>query len=272
MALSNTAIGAFIDGAFDGGAIQGRDVQTHGTHVSGIIGARPPAESGAFAGIAPGADLFVARIFTATGGGNQGDVANAIDALSSQFAVDIINMSLTGAPSAIEHDAVIMAQRRGTVCVCAAGNQNGMAVGYPAAYPDSIAVSAVGLVNTAPLDSMPALNIPTQPDRFGQGGLFLASFSNIGPQIFCASSGNGIISTIPTNKHNEAPYADMSGTSMASPLAAGALANLLSRDAAYQGMDRNAARAAYARGILAQHAMSIMINPLYQGRGLARTI
>jgi subtilisin family serine protease len=192
-------------------------VQTHGTHVSGIIGARPPADSSDFAGIAPGCDLYVGRIFTETGGGNQGDVANAIDALCEQHSADIINMSLMGAPSSIEHDAIILAFEKGAVCVCAAGNQDGSPAGSPAAYPQSIAVSALGLPNTAPLNSMPALNTPAQPDRFGYGAIFLATFSNIGPHILCMAPGNGIISTIPANKHDPAPYADMSGTSMAAP-------------------------------------------------------
>jgi hypothetical protein len=264
-------VGAFLDGAFLPGVDQGRDVQTHGTHVSGIIGARPQDNSKAYSGIAPGADLLVARIFTATGGGNQGDVANAIDALSGENGCDIINMSLTGAPSAIEHDAVIMAIQRGTVCVCAAGNQSGSPVGYPAAYPECIAISALGLVNAAPQGSMPALNLPTQVDRFGYGGIFLASFSNIGPSILCAAPGNGIISTIPAHGDG-APYADMSGTSMASPLAAGVLAVLLSRAPNFTASDRNAARAAYAKALFAQHALSINLNPLYQGRGMARAI
>ena len=265
-------IGAFIDGAFLPGADQGRDVQTHGTHVSGIIAARPSQDNSAYSGMAPGAELFVARIFTATGGGNQGDVANAIDALSNQYGVDVINMSLTGAPSAIEHDAVVLAFQRGAVCVCAAGNQNGSPVGYPAAYPECIAVSALGLINVAPPSSMPALNVPAQTDRFGLGGIFLASFSNVGQQIFCASPGNGIISTIPATPQDAAPYADMSGTSMASPLIAGVLANLLTRDPNYNGSERNAARATLAKSLLAQHALSVGLNPLYQGRGMARTI
>jgi subtilisin family serine protease len=267
-----TPVGAFLEGSFLSGVTQGRDVQTHGTHVSGIIGARPPADSQEFSGVAPGADLYVGRVFSESGGGNQGDVANAIDALSTQYAVDIINMSLTGAPSSIEHDAVILAFQKGTVCVCAAGNQTGSAIGYPAAYPESIAVSALGLINTAPPDTMPALNAPSQADRYGYGGIFLASFSNIGPQMFCAAPGNGIISTIPANKQNPAPYADMSGTSMASPLVAGILADLLARDAQYAAMERSAARAAYAKMLLARHALSILLNRIYQGQGMPRVI
>ena len=196
-------IGAFLDGGFQPGENKGRDVQTHGTHVSGIIGARPAPESGAYGGIAPGAELFVARIFTADGGGNQGDVANALDVLSGQHAADIINMSSTGAPSSIEHDAVILAARKGALCICAAGNQNGAGVGYPGAYPEAVAVSAFGLANAVPADSLPNLNVPTRPDMFGYGGIYLASFSNIGQQIFCGAPGNGIISTIPSNPRGE---------------------------------------------------------------------
>lgn len=262
-------IGAFSDGSFLPGIAQGRDVQTHGTHVSGIVGARPVNE-GDFGGLAQGSDLFVARVFSADGGGNQGDVANAIDVLSRDYGADVINMSLIGAASAIEHDAVIVAWQRGTVCVCASGNQNGSPVGFPAAYPECVAVSALGLVNTAPPDTMPAYNLPSQVDRYGLGGLFLASFSNIGPQLLCTSPGNGIVSTIPATNAEPAPYADMSGTSMSSPMTAAVLARLLAADKTYGGLARTAARAAYAKQLLALRALSVGLDSLYQGNGLAR--
>jgi subtilisin family serine protease len=264
-------VGAFINGAFYPGAQETEDVQSHGTHVSGIIGARP-VEQGQFAGIAPGAGLYVARVFPEGSDANQGDIANAIDALSGAYAADLINLSLTGAPSSIEHDAVIVAFQRGTVCVCAAGNQSGSPVGYPAAYPESVAVSALGLLNTAPADSMPGQNQPDQPDRYGTGGLFLAAFSNVGPQLLCASPGNGIISTIPSNPEHEAPYADMSGTSMSSPLVAGALAATLAEDPTYLRMQRDGQRAAYARTVVAGLAVPVLSNSLYEGYGLARTV
>lgn len=261
-------VGAFIDGAFIPGPASALDVQNHGTHVSGIIGARP-VEEGEFAGIAPAAELFMARVFPPSGSANQGDIAAAIDALSGVYGVDIVNLSLVGGASAIEHDAVIVALQRGTVCVCAAGNQGGV-VGFPAAYPESIAVSALGLVNTAPRDSAPALNLPTQPDRFGVGGIFLASFSNLGPQLWCAAPGNGIISTVPATAAHPAPYVDMSGTSMSSPLTAGVLAAMLGRDPVYAQLPRGPQRSAYARAALGLRAVPVLSNPLYEGRGMAR--
>lgn len=267
-----TPIGAFLDGNFLPGAEAGLDARDHGTHVSGIIAARPAMGSGEFAGLAPGVEAFMARVFTATGGGNQGDIANAIDALALDYQADIINMSLTGAASAIEHDAVITAFQAGTLCVCAAGNQNGSAVGYPAAYPECVAVSALGLPDTMPADSMPAANYPTQPGRVGMGGLFLASFSNIGPQLLVAAPGNGIVSTVPAGVGGDAPYADMSGTSMASPLTAAALAALASRDPRYKFLPRTPDRALYLKALLAGRARPVGLAPVFEGRGLARAV
>jgi subtilisin family serine protease len=263
-------IGAFLHGSFYPGADQGRDSRNHGTHVSGIIGARPPAAGGAFGGIAPGADMFMARIFAANYDGNQGDVANAIDALSGQQGVDIINLSLSGAPSAIERDAIVMALRKGTVCICAAGNGFGGAVQYPAAYPESIAVSGLGLVDTAPAGTMPTSFIPTQKDYFGTDGIYLASFSNIGSEIMCSAPGNGIISTIPATTQLPAPYAEKSGTSMSAPLTAGALACILSGDVDYIKLPRSADRATLAKHLLSRYLMPISLDPRYQGQGMSR--
>src|SRR5262245_10060602 len=107
------AIGAFINGNYDKSPRACLDAQDHGTHVSGIINARPSPSSGDFIGIAPGADVFMARVFpnqaeqkqTQSTGANQGDIANAIDELRSNHQVDLINLSLGGpTPSQIELD------------------------------------------------------------------------------------------------------------------------------------------------------------------------
>ena len=93
------AIGAYIDGDYDpeGGADSG----SHGSHVCGTIAARPVSE-GHYGGIAPGAEVYCARVFPPDKGANQGDIANAIDELSKVHRVDLINMSL-GAPTGSEH-------------------------------------------------------------------------------------------------------------------------------------------------------------------------
>jgi len=70
------SLGAVIDGAHDTSAKAGLDVLGHGTHVSGIIAARPPQASNDYAGVASGADVFVVRVFPPQGEPNQGDIAD----------------------------------------------------------------------------------------------------------------------------------------------------------------------------------------------------
>lgn len=257
--------GAFIDGAFD--ADGGADVDSHGTHVAGTIGARPSG-SGELAGLAPGADLFAVRVFPPDSGANQGDIANAIDHLSAINECDLINLSL-GSPqgSAIEHDAIIDAMERGTLCVCAAANDGVEPVNYPAKFPETLAISAIGLNGWGPDGSIAALNYPDEPEKYGNDGYFLASFSNFGPSVSGAGGGVGIISTVPERYGHIAPYAVMDGTSMASPAACGAIAAMLARDPQYLSMPRDIMRAERARTLFRASALDLGLAAMYQGRG-----
>jgi subtilisin family serine protease len=257
-------VGAFIDGTFD--ANGGADVDSHGSHVCGTIGARPIDPSHR-AGIAAGVSLFCARVFPPDEGASQGDIANAIDELSRERGVDLINMSLGAASgSRIELDAIQDALQRGTLCVCAAGNDGG-AVAFPAAFPEVVAVSAVGLKGAAPTGSLSATRLPTDPDKHGAGDLFLAEFSNFGNQVDCAAPGVGIISTVPERFDQVQPYAVMDGTSMASPAACGALAALLASSPGYHALT-GSARAEAARTMLRNNAQSIGLSTVFQGAGM----
>ncbi|KQO76850.1 S8 family serine peptidase [Rhizobium sp. Leaf262] len=263
--------GAFIDGGFQPGALATADVLWHGTHVSGLIGARPPADTGGYAGLAPGADIFTARVFAPGRGANQGDIAAAIDAMVNGHEVDLINLSLGGAASAIEYDAVLAAYGRGALCICAAGNDFGKPVLAPASYPLSVAVSAVTMPGTFPVSNLANLTRPAQPDHYGTGGLFLPTYSNVGRQMAVTAGGSAVISAVPATTDDPAPYADMSGTSMATPVTTGALAARLSQDAVYNTLQRTSARAKYARSILEQSALNIGLAQQYQGHGLSRS-
>jgi subtilisin len=261
-----TDTGAFIDGLITA-APDGQDVDSHGSHVSGTIGARP-LNSGEFAGIAPGVELFSARVFPPGQGANQGDIANAIDELSRTHQVDLINMSLGApVPSEIERDAIIDALERGTLCVCAAANSNGP-VEFPAAFPETVAVSALGLLGFAPPGSLSDTRLPLSASRFGLDSLFLANFSCFGPEIDCAGPGVAVIASVPVRHATAAPYAGMDGTSMASPAVCGALAVLLSRSNDYLALPRDETRSAEARRILRQSCRDIGMDADFQGRGV----
>ncbi|MGI8685035.1 MAG: S8 family serine peptidase [Acidimicrobiales bacterium] len=263
------AAGAFIDGAHDDSAAAGHDVDAHGSHVCGTIAARPPAASGRPGGIAPEVTLVCARVFPGPrAGANQGDIANAIDHLSNVRDADLLNLSL-GAPRAseIEHDAIIDAAERGTLCVCAAANSAGP-VEFPAAFPESVAVSALGLEGWGPPGSLASIRLPEDPARFGNDNLYLANFSCFGPEIDCAAPGVGIIATVPERFGLEAPYAAMDGTSMASPAACGLLAAVLSASPDYLDLPRDLTRTDKARQLLRQVSRDIGLAARFQGRGV----
>jgi subtilisin len=256
--------GAFISGAYqrDGGDDSG----AHGTHVCGIIGGNTQNNPLPFYGIAPSAQISSVRVFPEEGGANQGDIADAIDLLVEQQEVHLINMSLgAGTRSVILEQAISNAYERGVLCICAAGNDAGP-VSYPAAYPDAVAVSAIGELGFVPLDALPAL--PTDPALFGKSQLHAADFTNFGDSVRVACPGVGIIAPVPTRGSHTNPYASMNGTSMACPIACAALAILLSRDKAYIAMQPTRQRARYARNMLVASAQTIELPRAYEGSGL----
>jgi len=111
---------------------------------------------------------------------------------------------------------------------------------------------------------------PQDPSLFTPGGLFVANFSNIGPELFCAAPGVGIISTVPATKDAPAPYADMSGTSMASPAACAALATLLGVDETYKQMPRSIERAQRASLVLISYLAPLGLTQASAGWGLSQ--
>jgi subtilisin len=263
-----TSAGAFINGQHDPAG--GADVDSHGSHVCGIIGARPSAQT-LFGGIAPGCHLFAARVFPDPDtGADQGDIVLAIDELSRNRQVDLINLSL-GAPrpSEIEHDAIIDALERGTLCICAAANSAG-AVEWPARFLECVAVSAIGLEGWGPAGSLASIRLPEEPEKFGNEHFYLANFSCFGDEIACGAPGVGILSTVPERFGLTAPYASMDGTSMASPAACGALAAILAGSSEYKQLPRDRTRAEKARQMLAAACRDIGLAARFQGRGMPR--
>jgi subtilisin len=203
-------------------------------------------------------------------GVDQVSLRRAIDALSKTHAVDLINISMgSPQPSEIVHDAIIAAFERGSVCVCAAGN-SADAVKWPAAFSECVAVSALGRKSLGSGNGAPAW-LPRSRNRIGKNGLYLASFSCYGKEIFCAGPGVGIISTVPPQRGMRAPFAAKDGTSMASPAVCAATAVDLAASAKCKKMARNEAKSVMIKKLLASGCRNLGLHIKFQGHGLPNT-
>jgi serine protease len=176
------------------------DDQGHGTHVAGTI-AQTTNNGLGTAGLAYCATLMPIKVLNKQGFGTVANVAEGI-----RFAADegaqVINLSLGGPiKSRILEDAVTHALSRGVVIVAAAGN-SGRKVGWPAAYPGVVAVSA------------------TDPDDH------IAWFSSRGPEVSIAAPGVSVTQQTICNGGRDKceTFGTYNGTSMASPHVAGVAA------------------------------------------------
>jgi subtilisin family serine protease len=186
----------------------------HGTHVAGIIGANRNNNIG-IKGIADHVKIMPVRCVPASGDERDKDVANAII-----YAVDngaqIINMSF-GKKFSPEKEAVDKAvkyaEQKGVLLIHAAGNEghnNDTEKNFPTRFL---------------LTGKEAKNwLEVGASSWGAGKEFVADFSNYGKKsVSFFSPGVQLYSTTPKNT-----YKNESGTSMASPAAAGVAALLMS--------------------------------------------
>jgi thermitase len=171
------------------------DDSLHGTHVAGTIAAKANNGQGV-AGVAFNSTLAICRALRGGAGvGLTSDVANCITWTHSKGA-KVISMSLGGGESTTLHQAVQGAWENGgangSVLVAAAGNDGDSTVNYPAGYAEVVSVAATDHNDAR------------------------ASFSNSNPDVEIAAPGVDVLSTIPGGQ-----YAELSGTSMATPHVSG---------------------------------------------------
>jgi subtilisin len=197
----------------------GDDDHYHGTHVAGIIGALD--NDIGVVGVAPGARLWPVKVLNKNGSGWSTWIIAGIDWVAANAAtIEVANMSLGGSGfSQAEYDAIQGAVSKGVAFAVAAGNEDDDANNYsPGGFDNVLSVSALADFNGLPGGGGTATCRSDQDDT-------LADFSNWGPEVDIAAPGVCILSTMPLERGG---YGTLSGTSMASPHAAGALALLAS--------------------------------------------
>jgi len=197
----------------------GDDDHYHGTHVAGTIGAIDDGDG--VVGVAPGARLWAVKVLNKNGSGWSSWIIAGIDWVAANAAtIEVANMSLGGAGfSQAEYDAIQGAVNKGVAFAVAAGNEDDDANNYsPGGFDNVLSVSALADFNGLPGGGATPTCRTDVDDT-------LADFSNWGPEVDVAAPGVCILSTYPLEKGE---YGTISGTSMASPHAAGALALLAS--------------------------------------------
>jgi hypothetical protein len=125
------------------------DWRGHGTHVAGLVGASPSPKGGV-RGLAPGVAIRSYRVFPKGGGATNWAVMRAI-LFAEVDDCDILNLSLgLAAADPLVERAIRDARDRGILVIAAAGNHRRGPVTHPAACPDAIGVSALGVVGCFP--------------------------------------------------------------------------------------------------------------------------
>lgn len=233
----------------------------HGSHVAGILASRG-APPGGRRGVAPGVRLMSYRVFPNAGNGATNyDIIRAIDRAVAD-GCDLLNLSLGGAlRDEAVHEAIKDAFDKGSLCVAASGNDARGPVSYPARWPETLAVSAIGRLGSYPAGSTETMDA-LAPFSADDGAVFVAGFSNVGPEVDLTGPGVGIVSTVPP-----AAYAVMSGTSMACPAVTGCAALLLAAHPEVLALPRDSKRAIAMLGLINGAALRMGLGTEFEGLG-----
>ena len=188
----------------------------HGTHCAGIIGATGVIDGGT-SGLSPEVSIMPLRFLGADGSGDLNSAIKAIDyAIDHKVAVISASWGATVPLSTAKPlvEALERADKAGIIFVTAAAN-DGKNNDTTDVYPANAGTANMMVVAASnSTDAKP-------------------TWSNYGKaKVSLAAPGDAIMSTLPGNK-----YANLSGTSMATPLVAGLVAFLKAQDSTLTGAE-----------------------------------
>ena len=258
------------------------DRSGHGTHVTSVMlsGRRSLDETddftGAYNGIAPGADIVAVRAFDENGMGTYRDVIRGIEFVVENkdvYNIRVLNLSFSATPQSHYWDdplnqAVMRAWKAGIVVVASAGN-NGpdpMTIGVPGNVPYIITVGAMtdNFTPKDPTDDMlakfsaagPTAEGFVKPDLVAPGGHMLGLMKK-----------DSELAKNHPEFHDGGSFFVMSGTSQAAAVVSGAAAILLQSDPTLTP-DEVKARLMRTARPAARHDGTLAYSVFQQGAGL----
>jgi len=202
------------------------DINGHGTHVAGIIAGRGRASNGAYKGIAPGAKLVVIKAFGRDGSSSIDLCLSALEWVydnSAKYGIKILSLSWGASFASDGRDPLSLAvdrivEDRNVWVFAAAGNEGNYptTVVVPAVARRAIAVGAWDPYydKLAPFSSLgPTIDLRMKPDVVAAG-------------VFIVSTASQFVK-FPSEYMVGEYYVALSGTSMATPVAAGIAADFI---------------------------------------------
>lgn len=221
---------------FCNGYKEAYDDQGHGTHVAGDSAGTGAMSQGKYKGTAPDAKLVGVKALDKNGAGKFSDIIKGIQWVvqnKDKYNIKVMNMSLGGpAFMSYKEDPIAQAAQKaldaGIVPVIAAGNSGPKpgTVGSPGNNPNVLTVGAFDDKNTIErYDDEIAKFSSRGPTKID--GLTKPDILSPGVNITAATSYGSPLDTHPSIPHAGPDYITISGTSMATPIMAGIVADIV---------------------------------------------